>query len=259
MDCSCTYCKSPDLVELSEGLFCRTCGCDQRMPQMIMSYDMVSHVEAMPDSFYYNKSLSKQHSNAIQFAIDYYQQQLSLGDGLVETAKKLLIDYIQAKDGLIIVREIPAYVAVAIYFSSHDCLMPLSRKRIIDLAYITSDEFSKAYQAIKDTLTNNSVWGPCVHSAKKTAAIEISTAYVVIRKLFANDKAMMVTVRGKVNKVFDKIQEKAAVKSLQPTTIAAALVFVGVKAAKVKGITMAKVAKIADVTSASIINAISTF
>jgi transcription initiation factor TFIIIB Brf1 subunit/transcription initiation factor TFIIB len=242
---SCKYCGSIDLVDMSDMVACRDCGCDQDIKQFVVSYDMVHHVaEFKPESHKCNK--------LVRESLDHIQSFLKTPDSINESAEKILNDYMILTGLNIRSADREGLAVAAIYYASRDSQIPLTMKKIIDEYVISQEVLSTSCNSLKEILSKHKNWSKLFLSVHEKNREIGATSKIIQGLQLQQDQER--ELRSKLHKVHERITGQLQVMSHHPTTLAAAMVYIAAKASKIKGVTMTKVSKYSNITMASIIS-----
>lgn len=245
MNTFCKYCGSYDLTDTSDNVACRDCGCDQGIPQFVVGYDMVNHMEIMSVP-------KKAYCKALEQSVNIMQSFLKVPDTLATSAQKLLDDYMICANITVKCKDMDGFVAAAMYYVSRDTQIPLTLKKILDDCMIAQDVLSKSCTEINSVLTTHPNWTHLFHAVCENKR-EIAATSKIIQglKLSSEDDRLL---RSKLHKIHDRISGHQHVMSHHPTTLAATMVYSAAKLAKIASVTMTKVSKYSNITMASIIS-----
>lgn len=230
--------------EMSHDIVCTLCGCEQKLgPEFVTSYDTSSHVEEMQKQIKVYKGE--------QEAYDMVQRVLRLPDGIIETARKMLRDYMKVT-GIIKCQDKTKYALATCYYACRTSSALIIRKRFEYACGVHVDCFSKTCKDIKTSLANSIEWKAAF--AKKRVDDYISIALPIIAKLEL-PKADVREILRKIHKIYIRVAVEPSFQALHPSTMATGLVSVASKACKLYNINLTKIHASSNVAMASIINA----
>lgn len=247
----CFSCGHEELVEMTEDLVCARCGCCQQVgPILVSSHNTHEHVYVWEDQP--NNNLH--NNNPLINAFNMVQKQFDLCDSIIESAQKLLYDFVTTS-GSVKGKDKAKYALAAVFYASRMTQFPILRKRFDLLASAcdtTSESINDACASIKNILGKNSRWKEAF-SMKQTREY-MNTVLPILKSMGLSQKEIRILL-SKTSKAYDRVCNHTDFKSMHPVTSALGLLLVAVKSTKVQNINLTRILSHCTTTGTSILHA----